>query len=92
METLLLHQNMIVDVPSSLYRLKNLKELSLDWFAYLNAEYVGIHTKHLKIRVDKAKGATKEEEQESVHHARVVTKFLDLCKLVQIQQMKKEVE
>lgn len=91
LETLLLHQNMIVDIPSSLYRLKGLRDFSLDWFAYLNAEYVGIHTKHLKTNLDRAK-STREEQQESVHHARVITKFLDMCKLVQIQEMKRQME
>lgn len=60
LETLLLHQNMIVDVPSTLYRLRSLSEFSLDWFGYLNAEFVGIHTKHLKARVDREKCSREE--------------------------------
>ena len=55
LEVLLLHHNMIVDVPSSLYRLRELTQLSLDWFSYLNSEYVGVHTKHLKSKLETEK-------------------------------------
>lgn len=48
LEILLLHNNLIVDAPSSMYRLKRLHQLSLDWFAYLNNEKITIQTKVLK--------------------------------------------
>lgn len=42
LEILLLHNNLIVDAPSSMYRLKQLHQLSLDWFAYLNNDKISI--------------------------------------------------
>lgn len=80
-----------MEIPSSLYRLSNLRELSLDWFSYLNAEYVSIHTKHLKAHPDPAK-STREEQSEAAHHQRVISKFLDMCKFVQICEIKKQLE
>ena len=50
LETLLLQNNMIVDIPSSMYKLQKLTHLGLDWFAYLNTDYVSVHTKVIKAR------------------------------------------
>ena len=75
LEILLLHNNLIVDAPSSMYRLKQLHQLSLDWFAYLNNEKISIQTKVLKgvdpsaeakpqskLQADEAETARKHQE------------------------------
>ena len=82
---------MIVDVPSSLYRLKELTQLSLDWFSYLNSEYVGVHTKHMKAKIDSEK-CSLEERRESENQGRVIHKFLEMCKLVQVVELKSGLE
>lgn len=97
LEVLLLHNNLIVDVPSSMYRLKNLEQLSLDWFSYLNNDDISIHTKHLK-GIDKrlaeltSNKLEQEDAETAAKHQKVINQFLDLCKLVQICEMQKNLE
>ena len=93
LRTLLLHNNCIVDIPSSLYRLKNLDQLSLDWFAYLQDDNILISTKHLKgsQRSDQQK-PTPQEVYEAKRHQTVINEFVKMCSIVHIQEMKKSLE
>lgn len=40
LKTLYLHNNVLVEVPTSLNQLSNLAEFSLDWFLYIELEEI----------------------------------------------------
>lgn len=77
-----------------MYRLELMKELSLDWFGYLNSDFIDLNCKHLKSSIDKP--ANKDQTQllpfEALRHAEIINKFLTMCKLFQVSELKKKVE
>lgn len=76
-------------MPSSLYRLQELKQFSLDWFSYLNAEFLSVQTKILK--TDTGMDGQGEEDGPE-RHRDVLSTFMNLCKMHHIFEFKKVVE
>lgn len=89
LRSLYLHNNQIKAVPSTLYRLgRRLQQFSLDWFVYLNEEYLPTCTKILKAKVlteDKAQAG-------DARHAKILKRFLGLCSLAQVHDFCRYVE
>lgn len=48
LQRLLLHNNPLTELPTSLAALSDVKELSLDWLAYLHNDLIQGQVKHLK--------------------------------------------
>lgn len=90
---LLLHNNPIKEVPSTLYRLHLLEQFSLDWFCYLNTDFLPLQTKILKLDVPLPISDDEldlDDKEDSVRE--VMTKFFNLCKMYHISDFKRLIE
>ena len=92
---------MISEMPSSLYKLSKVDQLSLDWFAYLQNDLMQVQQKHLKGAVaqkdsnDLSPDGKKElqaEIQEAKKSKLLIDRFIDMMKYIQILEMKNNLE
>lgn len=90
LSVLLLHNNFIKELPSTLYRLHRLQQFSLDWFCYLNTDFLSVNTKILK--VDASAYAVYDDDDQCEKHREVLTNFLNFCKIYHINDFRKLIE